>query len=88
MRLRSLQGEFSAQVKNLVEGLIELRLYVEAAIDFPEEEIDFLADGVVAARLSTLREALSALQTVANQGRLLRDGMTVVIAGSAECRQV
>ncbi|RUQ36584.1 MAG: tRNA uridine-5-carboxymethylaminomethyl(34) synthesis GTPase MnmE [Candidatus Competibacteraceae bacterium] len=79
--LRSLQGEFSAQVKNLVEGLIELRLYVEAAIDFPEEEIDFLADGVVAARLSTLREALSALQTVANQGRLLRDGMTVVIAG-------
>lgn len=79
--LRSLQGEFSTQVKNLVEGLIELRLYVEAAIDFPEEEIDFLADGVVAARLSTLREALSALQTVANQGRLLRDGMTVVIAG-------
>ena len=79
--LRSLQGEFSTQVKSLVEGLIELRMYVEAAIDFPEEEIDFLADGVVATRLSELRERLNALQAAAGQGRLLRDGMTVVIAG-------
>lgn len=79
--LRSLQGEFSRRVQGLVEGLIELRMYVEAAIDFPEEEIDFLADGVVATRLSELRERLNALQAAAGQGRLLRDGMTVVIAG-------
>ncbi|MER2603447.1 MAG: tRNA uridine-5-carboxymethylaminomethyl(34) synthesis GTPase MnmE [Candidatus Competibacter phosphatis] len=79
--LRSLQGEFSRQVRSLVEGLIELRIYVEAAIDFPEEEIDFLADGVVAGRLRDLRERLGELQAAAGQGRLLRDGMTVVIAG-------
>ena len=79
--LRSLQGEFSRRVHTLVEGLIELRMYVEAAIDFPEEEIDFLADGVITERLRELRERLSALQAAAGQGRLLRDGMTVVIAG-------
>lgn len=79
--LRSLQGEFSKQVNELLEGLIELRIYVEAAIDFPEEEIDFLADGVIAARLGALRTRLGALRAVARQGRLLRDGMTVVIAG-------
>lgn len=79
--LRSLQGEFSQQVNDLVEGLVELRIYVEAAIDFPEEEIDFLADGVIAARLRDLQKKLSSLQAVARQGRLLRDGMTVVIAG-------
>ena len=79
--LRSLQGEFSRRVHGLVEGLIELRMYVEAAIDFPEEEIDFLADGVIAARLGELRERLNALRAAAGQGRLLRDGMTAVIAG-------
>jgi tRNA modification GTPase len=79
--LRSLQGEFSQRVHGLVEGLIELRMYVEAAIDFPEEEIDFLADGVIAARLAELRERLNVLRAAAGQGRLLRDGMTVVIAG-------
>ncbi len=79
--LRSLQGEFSRQVHGLVDGLIELRMYVEAAIDFPEEEIDFLADGALAGRLRDLREQLCGLQETAGQGRLLRDGMTVVIAG-------
>lgn len=79
--LRSLQGEFSQQVNQLVESLVSLRIYVEAAIDFPEEEIDFLADGVIATRLTDCRERLSRLQTAAGQGRLLRDGMTVVIAG-------
>ncbi|MFZ1643231.1 MAG: tRNA uridine-5-carboxymethylaminomethyl(34) synthesis GTPase MnmE [Candidatus Contendobacter sp.] len=79
--LRSLQGEFSRRVHALVEALIELRLYVEAAIDFPEEEIDFLADGIIAGRLRNLRERLGVLQATAGQGRLLRDGMTVVIAG-------
>ncbi|MBB2494282.1 tRNA uridine-5-carboxymethylaminomethyl(34) synthesis GTPase MnmE [Aquipseudomonas ullengensis] len=79
--LRSLQGEFSRRVHGLTEKLIELRIYVEAAIDFPEEEIDFLADGHVLGLLDGVRENLSTVQREAGQGALLRDGMTVVIAG-------
>ena len=66
---------------NLTEQLIGLRIYVEAAIDFPEEEIDFLADGHVLGMLDKVREELSTVQREAGQGALLRDGMTVVIAG-------
>lgn len=79
--LRSLQGEFSRHINELVEALIELRMYIEAAIDFPEEEIDFLADERIEKRLTMLRQQLRNLQSTAQQGRLLRDGMTVVIAG-------
>lgn len=79
--LRSLQGEFSRRVHGLTEKLIELRIYVEAAIDFPEEEIDFLADGHVLGLLDGVRENLSTVLREAGQGALLRDGMTVVIAG-------
>ncbi|MDR0278969.1 MAG: tRNA uridine-5-carboxymethylaminomethyl(34) synthesis GTPase MnmE [Paucimonas sp.] len=79
--LRSLQGEFSRRVDNLTERLISLRIYVEAAIDFPEEEIDFLADGHVLGMLDGVREDLAGVMREAGQGALLRDGMTVVIAG-------
>jgi tRNA modification GTPase len=79
--LHSLQGEFSRRVQALVERLIELRLYVEAAIDFPEEEIDFLADGHVAAKLSEVRDELTRVRAAASQGALMREGMNVVIAG-------
>lgn len=79
--VRSLQGEFSAAVQGLVEALIELRVWVEAAIDFPEEEIDFLADRTLIARLDALRARFATVLRSARQGRLLRDGMTVVIAG-------
>lgn len=79
--LRSLQGEFSQQVHDLVEALIELRTWVEAAIDFPEEEIDFLADTALVKRLDALQQRFSGVMRSAKQGRLLRDGMTVVIAG-------
>jgi tRNA modification GTPase len=79
--LRSLQGAFSARVDNLTEKLIALRIYVEAAIDFPEEEIDFLADGHVLTMLDDVRTELATVLREANQGALLRDGMTVVIAG-------
>ena len=79
--LRSLQGAFSQRVHNLTEQLIGLRIYVEAAIDFPEEEIDFLADGHVLGMLDKVRDELSTVQREAGQGALLRDGMTVVIAG-------
>lgn len=79
--LRSLQGAFSRRVDNLTEKLISLRIYVEAAIDFPEEEIDFLADGHVLKMLDAVREELSTVLREAGQGALVRDGMTVVIAG-------
>lgn len=79
--VRSLQGEFSKRVSALVTRLIELRVYVEAAIDFPEEEIDFLADGHVAQHLNSVQQALGDVRQAAGQGALLREGMSVVIAG-------
>ena len=79
--MRSLQGEFSAMVRGLTEAVIELRTYVEAAIDFPEEEIDFLADGELKERFASVREHFNGVLHSAQQGRLLREGMTVVIAG-------
>jgi tRNA modification GTPase len=79
--LRSLEGEFSARIHTLVEALIQLRMYVESAIDFPEEEIDFLSDGHIGAELDSVIAALARVLATARQGRLLRDGMTVVIAG-------
>jgi tRNA modification GTPase len=79
--LRSLQGEFSQTVHDLVEKTIELRLYVEAALDFPEEEIDFISDGRVSNKLTEIESALSQVFKSAKQGSLLREGMTLVIAG-------
>ena len=79
--VRSLQGAFSKRVHELTEELIHLRIYVEAAIDFPEEEIDFLSDGKVAADLERVTNKLSTVFSEARQGTLVRDGMTVVIAG-------
>lgn len=79
--LHSLQGQFSSAIHGLVEQLVQLRMYVEAAIDFPEEEIDFLADGKVAAQLDTLRRELDSILTNARQGAVLREGLRVVIAG-------
>jgi tRNA modification GTPase len=68
-------------VEGLVEALIDLRAWVEAAIDFPEEEIDFLSDGELAQRLEIVRGHFDGVERSAKQGRVLRDGMTVVIAG-------
>jgi tRNA modification GTPase len=79
--MRSLQGEFSAMVQGLTEAVIELRTYVEAAIDFPEEEVDFLADRQLDERLQIIRDHFGGVEQSARQGRILRDGMTVVIAG-------
>lgn len=77
----SLRGAFSDAVNTLVEQLIQLRIYVEAAIDFPEEEIDFLSDGRVANDLSGLIGATEEVLATARRGSLLREGMTLVIAG-------
>ncbi len=78
---RNLQGAFSQEVQALVEALIRLRTYVEAAIDFPDEEIDFLADGQVAAELDHLLVQLQRVLAASAQGRLVREGMQLVIAG-------
>ena len=79
--LRSLQGEFSTQIQTLSDQIVHLRMYVEAAIDFPEEEIDFLSDGKVSGDLSAIMESLTKVREQAKQGTLLREGMQVVIAG-------
>lgn len=79
--LRSLQGAFSDRVNALVEQVIGLRMYVEAAIDFPEEEIDFLADGKVLQDLDGIRQQLRQVLLEANRGVLMKDGMKVVLAG-------
>ena len=78
---RSLQGDFSRRIHELVEALIQLRLYVEASIDFTDEDIDFLSEGRIGEQLGALAERLTAIRASARQGCLLRDGMTVVIAG-------
>jgi tRNA modification GTPase len=79
--LRSLQGEFSLAVRSLTEAVIETRMHVEAAIDFPEEEIDFLGDTALRNRLDRTIELCTQIISDARQGALLREGMTVVIAG-------
>ena len=79
--MQSLQGEFSKKIHALVEKVIYLRMYVEAAIDFPDEEIDFLTDGKVATDLATIINDLTQVQKQATQGSILREGMKVVIAG-------
>ncbi|SDD65675.1 tRNA uridine-5-carboxymethylaminomethyl(34) synthesis GTPase MnmE [Aquimonas voraii] len=78
---RALDGEFSRRVDALTEALIALRIYVEAAIDFPEEEIDFLAGPELKSRLQQVRELMQALLREARRGQRLRDGLHVVIAG-------
>ncbi|TPW17907.1 MAG: mnmE [Halothiobacillaceae bacterium] len=79
--LRSLRGDFSTRIHTFTEALITLRIYIESAIDFPEEEIDFLAEGDVLRRTHGLLEQLELIAASARQGTLLREGMTVVIAG-------
>lgn len=79
--MNSLQGAFSTRVNTLVEALTHLRIFVEAAIDFPDEEIDFLSDGKIEAQLNNVITDLDAVRAEARQGSLLREGMKVVIAG-------
>ena len=78
---RSLAGAFSREVATLRERIIELRMLVEATLDFPEEEIDFLQQADARGRLARVTAALDAVLAQAQQGALLREGMTVVLAG-------
>jgi tRNA modification GTPase len=79
--VRSLSGVFSQQVHALVEALIELRSYIEAAMDFPDEELDFLEDRRISDNLEELLRRFEKLKIGAHQGSLLREGMSLVIAG-------
>ena len=81
MAVRSLQGDFSKKIHELNQEIIQLRLYVEAAIDFPEEEIDFLSEGNVASKLNAIVSHLNSIRISAGQGAMLREGLSVVIAG-------
>ena len=80
--MRSLAGEFSAQVLALDRRVREARMHVEAAIDFAEEEIDFLADAELRARLDAVLAGLADLLAQSSRGQVLRDGLDVVIAGA------
>ncbi len=79
--LHSLQGDFSKLVNEMVASIIHLRMYVEAAIDFPEEEIDFLADKKIVTDLKKIINQVKSVQKQAQQGSIIREGMRVVIAG-------
>ncbi|MEO0576503.1 MAG: tRNA uridine-5-carboxymethylaminomethyl(34) synthesis GTPase MnmE [Pseudomonadota bacterium] len=80
--LRSMRGDFSAAVHALVEQLIRLRMYVEAAIDFPEEEIDFLDDAGLQHQIDAVITAFDNLQAKTRAGRALADGLNVVLMGA------
>lgn len=78
---RSLSGAFSQEVNSLLEALIHLRMLVEATLDFPEEDIDFLEKADATGQLTRLQQQLATVQQRTRQGALLREGITVVIAG-------
>lgn len=79
--VRSMQGDFSLVVNQLVDDMIYIRMYVEAAIDFPEEEVDFLNDDLLLSKLNSLQQSLKDVLRLARQGSLLKDGITLVLAG-------
>lgn len=79
--IRSLTGEFSLRVDALLQELINLRLYIEACLDFPEEEIDFITQGDVAGRLNSVADHVDTIFNQARQGNLLREGVQVVLVG-------
>lgn len=78
---RSLQGVFSKLIDDLVSELTELRIFIEAAIDFVDEEIDFLNDGIIEQRIKSLIEQITAVLSNAKSGQLLRDGIAIVLVG-------
>lgn len=79
--MRSLSGEFSNQINQVLTKLINLRIYVEACLDFPEEEIDFITQGKVSEKLNSIQHELALVAVKAKQGSLLREGMQIVLVG-------
>lgn len=78
---RTLEGRFSSEIQSLLSELVGLRAYVEGALDFPEEEIDFLEDGVIQSRLEKIIENNEAIYLKGKQGQKLQDGISMVILG-------
>ncbi len=79
--MRSLVGVFSHHIQTLLQRLIDLRMYVEACLDFPEEEIDFITQGNVSDKLAAISAELEAVYASALQGKLLREGIHIVLIG-------
>jgi tRNA modification GTPase len=79
--VRSLSGEFSNSIHQVLAKLVDLRMYVEACLDFPEEDIDFISQGKVAEKLSAIAEELKFVFSKAKQGSLLREGLQIVLVG-------
>jgi len=79
---RSLQGAFSHDINNLIEEITQLRILVESTLDFPEEEIEFLENALARERLAAVKTKLQALRDGAKQGKILRDGIQLVLAGA------
>ena len=79
---RSLQGNFSEDINGLIEEITQLRILVESTLDFPEEEIEFLENAQARERLAAVKKKLEALQVGAKQGKILRDGIQLVLAGA------
>lgn len=79
--MRSLSGEFSHRIRDLLDRLVNLRMYIEACLDFPEEDIDFITQGRVAEKLEAIRDTLRTVFLEARQGNLLREGIQVVLIG-------
>ena len=79
---RSLQGAFSDDINALIEEITQLRILVESTLDFPEEEIEFLENAQARERLSAVKTKLQALRAGAKQGKILRDGIQLVLAGA------
>ena len=79
--VNSLSGKFSLEINNLLKSLIELRMYVEACLDFPEEDIDFISAGNVKDKLQHLSLTMLHIMQAASQGQLLRDGISLVLVG-------
>ena len=79
--VNSMSGKFSLEINNLLKNLIELRMYVEACLDFPEEDIDFISEGNVKDKLLHLSETMMHIMQAASQGQLLRDGISLVLVG-------
>jgi len=79
--VNSLSGKFSLEINNLLKNLTELRMYVEACLDFPEEDIDFISEGNVKDKLQHLSETMMHIMQAASQGQLLRDGISLVLVG-------
>jgi tRNA modification GTPase len=79
---RSLQGNFSEDINGLIEEITQLRILVESTLDFPEEEIEFLENAQARDRLAAVKKKLEALRAGAKQGKILRDGIQLVLAGA------